>query len=368
MIPFREIPSPLFFLCEEMLLSTAHELIRQYPEELIIRDDKERNALEVLLSHSEGPTDVAVADLALEMVGSGADVNARDLNNDTPLTWAVGSGLIVTALRLLHIGADPKIPDTYGRLPLEGLPCHRDVKAIARPFLQRFLDNTDGKPRPRIRDTQIFSYIATRVYVYAALGEMLLKIDIIEDVDPDDLMAEIVVYSAETVVKADQILMANMTTDIGKRILRHAALICEEKLGFTLGESDRKEVFGDDHCPMAEAETSVKTNNAPKMRRSGDPDSSDDLNMVSQVCQVCFKGDCRCCKFIVEYMKHREEILDGFREIREAGDRRPEQGHTEVKGNKRLWLSLLRRKSFFLGAALVCLLAAVLGCFGRLYN
>jgi ankyrin repeat protein len=58
-------------------------------------------------------------DIALFLVNSGADINAIDLNGDTPLHKAVRNNWSKLVVQLLARGAEVNVMNWYGETPLQ---------------------------------------------------------------------------------------------------------------------------------------------------------------------------------------------------------------------------------------------------------
>jgi ankyrin repeat protein len=105
-------------------------------------DDRGRIPLHLSLERNQGSRDVL--DLVELLLKFGADVNAQDKNNVTPLHLASCKGWLSIARMLLDHGANANAKDDQGQTPLQSLVRHsRDFRSgldLAQPLLKHGAD------------------------------------------------------------------------------------------------------------------------------------------------------------------------------------------------------------------------------------
>jgi ankyrin repeat protein len=77
------------------------------------------------------------------LLGAGADINARDAQQMTPLILAASCGRPARVAALLKAGADIRLRDTQGKTALDH--AHLHPEAEHREAIVHMLENAEGK-------------------------------------------------------------------------------------------------------------------------------------------------------------------------------------------------------------------------------
>ena len=98
------------------------------------------------------------------LLDHGADVNAKTMDDETPLHWATNEGV---ARILLEHGADPNAKDSYNRTPLQAAKRHPDIVHLLR---EHGADEHGAKVKAH----------ATPLYVASANGQLADALALLE--------------------------------------------------------------------------------------------------------------------------------------------------------------------------------------------
>ncbi|CAM9244493.1 unnamed protein product, partial [Sphacelaria rigidula] len=111
------------------------------------------------------------AEVVVELIRHGADVEARAVSGQTPLRWALSLGQVETTAVLLQLGADPDAPDRLGASCLHGVAALQDHHSQQQQA-EQLLDDDFFQP-----PVVCSAYCSSGVAVTAAVAHDELHVD-----------------------------------------------------------------------------------------------------------------------------------------------------------------------------------------------